>query len=155
MNYTFTRVAAYCGLRLSYYTTALLLSLAFFALVPTPYLTASPLYILLVLALAPSILKALLFSGKITEKEEKHLALPLFCKKYRYSLIMYKSMNIAYLLLFVLFASWHISYSFTTDMPKPVTALPALLAIASLLIRILGTIGYRLYFHLFPLKAMR
>lgn len=151
MNYTFSRVAAYCGLRLSYYTTALLLSLAFLALVPTPYLSASPLYILLVLALAPSILKAMLFSAK---KEATPLAFPLFCKKYGYEPAAHKSMNTAYVLLFILLAAWHISYSNSTGIPKPVTSIPSVLAIASLLTRILCTIGYRLYFRLFPLKAM-
>ena len=63
-------------------------------------------------------------------------------------------MNFTYTLLFVLFAAWHFSYSLATELPVFISMLPASTAAASLLVRILGVIGYRLYFHLFPLKAM-
>lgn len=154
MNYTFSRVAALCGLRLSYYITAALLALAFLGLAPTEYRSASPLYILLALAVLPSLLKAMLFSGKQNEKRENGLAFPLFCKKYRYDAVSYKSMNLACFLLFILLAAWHISYSRVTEIPGLVSALPALIAALSLLVRILASLGYRLYFHLCPLKAM-
>jgi len=58
-----------------------------------------------------------------------------------------------YLLLFVLLAAWQISY-INSNVPALIRNLPAFLAAASLLIRILGIAGYRLYFYLFPLKAM-
>lgn len=154
MNYTFGRVAAFCGLRLSYYTTAAALGFVFLALVPTEYRTASPLYILLALAVLPSVIRAMFFSSQQEKKRENNLAFPLFCKKYHYNFVMQKSMNLAYLLLFVLFAAWHISYSLNENYPAIITALPTLLAAISLLVRIVGVIGYRLYFHLFPLKAM-
>lgn len=155
MNYTFGRVAAHCGLRLSYYITAALLFIVFVGLALTEnYRTASPLYILLVLAVLPSLLKAIFFSNPKKEKRENDLAFPLFCQKYHYDRIMYKSMNLAYLLLFLLFAAWHISYRLVENIPPVVSALPAALAALSLLIRVLGVIGYRLYFHLFPLRAM-
>lgn len=154
MNYTFLRVASHCGLRLSYYVTAALLAITFLLLVPTEYRTATPLYILLSLALLPSLLKSMFFSGDKAQKRENALAFPLFCKKFHYDFIWYKSMNLAYLLLFLLFAAWHISYSLSTDIPAPVTSLPVFTAAACLLTRILGSIGYWLYFHLFPLKAM-
>ena len=154
MNRTFERVAAYCGLRLSYYTTAALLAAAFLILAFTEYRSASPLYILLVLAVLPSIMKSLLFSGKKKEKRENDLPFPLFCKKYHYDFIMYKSIRISYLLIFILFAAWHFACSRSGQLPAIVSSLPALLAAVSLLIRIFGVIGYRLYFRLFPLRAM-
>ena len=155
MNYTFHRVAAFCSLRLSYYSTIALLALSFLCLALTEYRTASPLYILLTLAVMPGLLKAMFFSGPKKETEEKPLAFPLFCKKYQYNLTSYKSMNLAYLLLFVLLAAWQISYSLVEDFPGIVTGLPALISVISLLIRILAFVGYHLYFRLFPLKAMR
>ncbi|MBQ8040549.1 MAG: hypothetical protein IJ274_11905 [Lachnospiraceae bacterium] len=154
MNYTFQRVASHCGLRLSYYITATLLILAFLVLIPTEHRSASPLYILLMLAVLPSLLKSMLFSGKNAQKKENNLAFPLFCKKFHYDSCQYKAMSLSYFLLFILFAAWHISYAFATNVSGPVTLLPAGTAAISLLSRILGTIGYRLYFHLFPLKAM-
>ena len=154
MNYTFQRVAALCGLRLSYYVTAALLGLSFLGLVVTDYKTPSPLYILLSLAVLPSLLEAMFFSGQKAEKRENDLSFPLFCKKYRYSSIRYKSMNLAYLLLFILLTAWHISYATSTDLPDFVTHLPVLTAALSLLTRLFGIISYRIYFHFFPLKAM-
>ena len=50
MNYTFSRVAAFCGLRLSYYSTAGLLVLIFLLLIPTEYQTPTPIYILFSMA---------------------------------------------------------------------------------------------------------
>jgi hypothetical protein len=47
INYTFQRVAALCGLRLSYYLTAALLALSFLFLAIAEQRNASPLYILL------------------------------------------------------------------------------------------------------------
>ena len=153
MNHTFGRVAAHCGLRLSYYITAALLCIAFFALTLTDYRTPSPLYILLVAAVAPSVLKAMLFENT-KQKRENAVAFPLFCKKYKYDAVLYQSMNLAYFLLFILFAAWQISYSRSEALPPLICRLPVLLAAVSLCIRLLGTIGYRLYFRLFPLKAM-
>ena len=151
MNNTFRQVAALCGLRLSYYTMAVLLSVSFLCLVVTEYRTPSPLYILLALATLPSLMKSIFF----TKKEEKPLTFPLFCKKYRYSSRQYHAMSIAYLLLFVLLAAWHISYGNADTLPVPVSILQSLIAGISLTIRILGVIGYQVYFHLFPLKSMR
>ena len=156
MNYTFSRVAAFCGLRLSYYSTAALLTLIFLLLALTEYRTATPLYILLTMAVLPSIIEAMFFSSHKEKRE--NLEFPLFRKKYNYNQIKFSSMKIAYVLLFVLLAAWHISYiNYTTNdtitslfIPK----LPSVLAITALLLRILGTLGYRLYFRLFPVKAM-
>ena len=155
MNYTFQRVASLCGLRLSFYVTAALLAATFFILVFTTYRTASPLYILLTLALMPSLLRSMLFSGTTEkEKRENTLAFPLFCKKYRYDSASYKAMNLAYLLIFILLAAWHVSYRNFSGDPVYLTALPMGTAVISLLTRLLGTLGYRIYFHRFPLKAM-
>ena len=153
MNPTFSRVAAFCGLRLSYYITAAILALAFFVLALTEYRTATPLYILLIMAVFPSVTEAIFFS-KNKVKRENELPFPLFCKKYHYNHIKFTSMKTAYLFLFVLFAAWHISYTGRTTTPLFISKLPAILAAVSLLLRILITLGYRLYFHLFPLKAM-
>ena len=153
MNYTFSRVAAFCGLRLSYYITAAILATSFLVLILAGYRSATPLYILLVMAVLPSIVEAL-FSSRYKEKRENELSFPLFCKKYRYDRVRFSSMKIAYLLLFVLFAAWHISYTGHTITPAFIPKLPGVLAAASLLLRILATLGYRLYFRLFPLKAM-
>jgi len=154
MNYTFSRVASLCGLRLSYYSTAAMLAISFLALALTEYRTASPLYILLTMAVLPSIMKTLFFSSAHKEKRESALAFPLFCKKYNYSTVLSKTMNISYLFLFILLSAWMLSYSKSTA-PFLVRRLPVLITGFSLLIRILGVIGYRLYFHLFPTKAMR
>jgi len=155
MNYTFGRVAAHCGLRLSYYTTAALIGLAFLVLVPTEYRTATPLYILLVMFLAPSLTKAMFFSNASKNKRENALAFPLFCKKYGYDSITYKSMSISYLLVFILFAAWQFAHlTFTDSAPVFARYLPVILSTACLLIRLLGTLWYRLYFRFFPLRAM-
>ena len=53
MNHTFSRVAAFCGLSLSYYITAALLAPAFVVLALTGYRSATPLYILLAMAVSP------------------------------------------------------------------------------------------------------
>ena len=155
MNETFRKVASSCGLRLSYYATAALLAIAFLCLVPTEHLTPSPLYILLCLAALPSVIKAMFFSSGNAKKKEPALAYPLFCKKYHYDYIAYRSMSISYILLFVLLAAWHISYLPQTDNPAVLQNLPALLGSAGLLIRIFAVLGYRLYFRFFPLQAMR
>jgi len=155
MNNTFRKVASFCGLRLSYYTTAALLAITFLVLIPTAYISASPLYILLSLAILPSAVKAMFFSSEKYKKKEYALAYPLFCKKYRYDFIACQSMSVSYLLLFVLFAAWHISCASQTDIPALLQNLPLLLAGSSLLIRILAVLGYRLYFRFFPLHAMR
>ena len=155
MNTTFRKVAAFCGLRLSYYTTAALLAVIFLALIPTAYISASPLYILLTLAVLPSVVKAMFFTEEKNKKKEYAPAYPLFCKKFRYDFIAYKAMNVSYLLLFVLFAAWHISCSSQQDIPALLQNLPVLLACISLLIRIFAVLGYLLYFRFFPLHAMR
>ncbi len=154
MNYTFGRVAAHCGLRLSYYTTTALLCIIFFILTMTVYRTPSPLYILLVAAVSPSIIKSIFFYNGKQQKRENALAFPLFCKKYKYDAVLYQSMNISYLLLFVMLAAWQFSYTRSSNLPAFICKLPLLLATISLCIRIMATIGYRLYFRLFPLKAM-
>ena len=135
MNHTFSRVSAFCGLRLSYYTTAALLAVAFLVLAMSEYRTPSPLYILLTLAVLPSLLKAMLFSSPKAKERESDLAFPLFCKKYKYEVIQYKSMNAAYLLLFLLLAAWQISYSPAKGAPDPVAFLPSFIAALSLLVR--------------------
>jgi len=152
MNYTFSRVAAHCGLRLSYYTTALLIAITFLVLVFTEYKTASPLYILLCLAVLPSLLKAILFSKET--KRENALTFPLFCQKYHYNTELYRAMNLSYFLILILLVAWRFSYTLSANSPELIAHLPELIAAVSLLVRLLGVIGYRLYFHLFPLKAM-
>lgn len=154
MNYTFSRVASFCGLRLSYYSTAALIFISFLALAVTEYLSASPLYILLTMAVLPAITEAVFFSKQKTKKRKNGLSFPLFCAKYHYNEVKFKAMKIAYLLLFILLAAWHISYTGHTTIPAFIRTLPAILAAASLLLRVLITLGYRLYFHFFPLKAM-
>ena len=155
MNNTFSRVAALCGLRLSYYVTAAMLAIAFLVFALTGYQTASPLYILLTLAVLPSLVKSIFISNQNKEKNKVPAAYPLFCKKYHYSAAQYKVMSIAYLFILILLAAWHISYFSATALPAPIPRIPSLIAALSLLTRILGVLGYRLYFHLFPLKAMR
>ena len=153
MNYTFSRVAAFCGLRLSYYSTAALLAIIFLLLAPTEYRTPTPLYILLTMAVLPSVIEAMFFSN-YKKKRENDLSFPLFCQKYKYNPIKFSAMKIAYLLLFILLAAWHISYSNVTMTSVFIPKFPAILAAVALLLRILGTLGYRLYFQLFPFKAM-
>lgn len=152
MNYTFSRVAAFCGLRLSYYSTAALLTIIFLLLIPTEYQTPTPVYILFTMALLPSITEAMFFSNHKEKRENPEF--PLFCKKYKYDQIKFSSMKIAYVLLFVLLGAWHISYTNHTIDLVLIPKLPAILAATALLIRILGTLGYRLYFQLFPVEAM-
>ncbi len=153
MNYTFSQVASHCGLRLSYYTTAALVAITFLVLVFAEHTTVSPLYILLCMAVLPSLLKAMFFSKET--KRENELAFPLFRKKYRYNTENHKAMNLAYLLTLLLFAAWHISYLPHPETPTLIRLLPSLSASISLFLRLIAVIGYRIYFHLFPLKAMR
>ena len=153
MNYTFSRVAAFCGLRLSYYSTAALLTFIFLLLIPTEYRTPTPVYILFTMALLPSVIEAMLFSN-CKEKRENGLAFPLFRKKYKYNWVKFSSMKIAYVLLFVLLAAWHISFINYTMTSALIPKLPVILAVTALLLRILGTVGYLLYFRLFTFKAM-
>ena len=153
MNYTFSRVAAFCGLRLSYYSTAALLTIIFLLLIPTEYQTPTPVYILFTMALLPSITEAMFFSNHKEKRENPEF--PLFCKKYKYDQIKFSSMKIAYVLLFILLAAWHISYINSTSLPTIVTSLPALIAIINLTTRLFTTIAYQIYFTYFPLKAMR
>lgn len=153
MNYTFQRVAAFCGLRLSYYASIALLAIAFLVLAVTEYRTPSPLYMLLTAAVLPALIRSMFFP--VQKEKRENTEFPLFCKKYHYDSTAHKSMNIAFLLLFFLLAAWHISYHSGNEVPALIAALPALFAVIILLIRILSTIGFRLYFHFFPLKAMR
>ena len=157
INYTFQRVAALCGLRLAYYITAATLAIEFISMSVTKYRTPSPLYILLVLAVLPSLLQTMLFSSQKQKnaKRENPLPFPLFCKKYRYDANSHKAVNLAYFLLFLLFAAWHISYALSTGFPLLIRILPTATAFLSLVTRLLGTLLYRLYFLLFPFKAMR
>lgn len=155
MNNTFCKVASFCGLRFSYYATAAMLTVIFLTLIVTGYISASPLYILLTMAVLPSVIKALFFSPDKKKKKEYALAYPLFCKKYHYNTIAYRSMNISYLLTFVLIAAWHIACVSQIGLPAIVRNLPFLLGGCSLLLRILAVLYYRLYFHFFPLRAMR
>lgn len=157
INYTFQRVAALCGLRLSYYVTAAALIFSFLFLTLLEYRTGSPLYILLFLALLPSLVHTILFSSEKqkNEKRENSLSFPLFCKKYRYQSSFHQAMKIAYFFIFLLLAAWHISCSSDTELPELLRMLPAGIAALSLITRVFGTIGYRIYFHTFPFKAMR
>ena len=153
MNHTFSRVAAFCGLRFSYYGTAALVAITFLVLVFTGYRSATPLYILLLMAIIPSLVEVIFFS-KHKEKRENEVSFPLFCKKYKYNQIKFSSMKIAYVLLFVLLAAWHISFINYTMTSALIPKLPVILAVTALLLRILGTVGYLLYFRLFTFKAM-
>lgn len=153
MQHTFRRVAAFCGLRLSYYATAALLALVFFVLLFTKYQTATPLYLLVAVLLLPGILKSVVFPDR--QKRENDVSFPLFCQKYHYDFLSGRALNLSCLLLYVLFAAWQISYRSAEDFPVFVTHLPVWIAAASLLMRIVFTLGYYLYFCFFPLKAMR
>lgn len=153
MNYTFSRVAAFCGLRMSYYITAVIIGIVFVILAFAGYRTATPIYILLSMAVFPSVTEALFFPAH-KKKRENDLSFPLFCAKYHYNEIKFKSMKIAYLLLFILLAAWHISYTGHTTAPAFIRTLPVILAAVSLLLRILVTLGYRVYFRFFPFKAV-
>ncbi len=152
MQHTFRQVAAFCGLRLSYYTTAALLAIVFFILLFTDYITATPLYILVAAVLLPGIIKSMFFAD--SKKRRNDMAFPLFCKKYHYNFLSSRALNISCFLLFILFAAWHISYRFTEEIPFGVTQLPLWMTAASLLLRLVGTLSYYLYFRLFPWKAM-
>ena len=80
MNHTFSRVAAFCGLRLSYYITAALLAPAFVVLALTGYRSATPLYILLAMAVSPSVIEAIFFS-KRQSKERKRITISSLLQK--------------------------------------------------------------------------
>lgn len=153
MQHTFRQVAAFCGLRLSYYATAILLAIVFFALLFTEYKTATPLYLLVAAMLLPGILKSVVFPDN--KKRENDMPFPLFCQKYHYDVLSGRALNLSCLLLFILFAAWQASYRSAEDFPVFVTHLPVWITAASLLARLLLTLGYYLYFCLFPVKAMR
>ena len=71
MNHTFSRVAAFCGLRLSYYITAALLAITFIVLILTGYRSATPVYILLIMAVLPSVIEAVFFSKHNEKRREE------------------------------------------------------------------------------------
>ena len=56
--------------------------------------------------------------------------------------------------LFVMLFAWNISY-IGSSYPEYITNLPFFVGCISLLLRLVITIGYRIYFYCFPLKAMR
>lgn len=156
-NYIFRKVAALCGLQISFYITLTLLILSFLGLILAGYRTASPLYILIFAAILPEWIQMVVFpkSDKKKEKRENGLPFPLFCKKYHYTIKRHKSMNLACLVLFLMLGAWHISYINSTSLPAIVTALPSFIAILNLITRLFATIIYQIYFTYFPLKAMR
>ena len=154
-NRLFRRVASFCGLRVSYYVTETAVALAFFLLILTENRTVSPLYIILSALLLPGLLKAMLYPDTPkTQKRENGTAFPLFCKKYHYDTRTHTSMNLAYLLLFIMLLAWRISY-INSSRPEFIINLPVLIGCLSLFLRLAVTIGYQIYFRFFPLKAMR
>lgn len=155
MNQLFRRVASFCGLRLSYYTTTVAVALAFFLLILTENRTVSPLYITLSALVMPGLIKAMLYpESSKKEKRENVSAFPLFCKKYHYNARVHTSMNLAYLLLFVMLFAWRISYLGSSH-SEFIVNLPVLTGCLSLLLRTVLTIGYQIYFRCFTLQAMR
>ena len=154
-TYIFRQVAAMCGLRISYYIAAALLSLTVIILPLIGYRTATPIYILFTMALLPGLTHAMFFSSEKNEKRENGTPFPLFRKKYKYNPNRHKALNISHLLLFILLAAWRFSYAGTSGLSVYVTELPTGIAIISILSRILITAFYHLYFRFFPLKAMR
>lgn len=156
-NHLFHQVASFCGLRLSYYITEGMVAVLFLMLVLTEHSTVSPLYIVLSALVMPGIIKAMLFSedsAKQKKKKENSSPFPFFCKKYHYDANTYTALRIAYLILFVMLLAWRISYLNSTK-PNWITLLPILVGGLSLLLRIGISIGYLIYFRLFPTKAMR
>ena len=150
-----SRVASFCGLRLSLWITAGILFLLFVVLSLSGYRTATPLYILLTCLLLPSLIHGAAFGQDNKKKEqERALPLPLFRKKYQYNSTKHICANISYLIVVLMFAVWHISCQ-GMDSPAFFTRIPISIALFSLFLRLIITISYRIYFQYFPLKAMR
>lgn len=157
MHALFRQVAAFCGLRLSYYLTEAIVAILFFMLVLTENRTVSPLYIVLSALVMPSIIKAMLFpeeQKKQKKKKESSSPLPLFCKKYRYDATMHTSFRIAYLILFIMLLAWRVSY-LNSQKPDWIILLPIWTGGISLILRLGISMGYQIYFRHFPMKAMR
>jgi len=149
-----SQVAAYCSLRISLFATAGILSLLFLYLALNGYRTGTPLYILLTCLLLPSLIHGAAFGQNNKKENRDHtLPLPLFRKKYQYSSTKHICANISYLIVILMFAAWHLSFR-GKDVPDFIASMPSVIAILSFFLRIAATVGYRLYFHFFPIKAM-
>lgn len=146
------RVASFCGLRLSVFSGALLLFVFAFLLVITGNRSASPMYILVAIAVFPYLLRITFFKNKETEGS---LPLPLFRQKHKYTAEKNTTMNLAFFLLVFLLTVWQYSYSKNTGAPPWVTFVPLAILVAVLLCRILATVIYRIYFHFSVLRTMQ
>lgn len=154
MDLLFYRVAAYRGLTISGYVLSALLALSFLCLVFTEYKTPSPLYLLFLYSVLPYLLRTLLEQRASAQKKEEPF-FPLFCRKYHYSKLRHTAASISYLIAFCLLGAWHLSYVFFPGKPDLVCRLPAFIAAVSLLVRLISTVCYRIYFRKDPLRAMR
>lgn len=155
MELLFFRVAAYRGLMLSGYVLSALLAFSFLCLLLTEYKTPSPFYLLFLYSVLPYLIRTLLEQKYAHQKKEEESLFPLFCRKYHYSKLRHTAASISYLIAFFLLGAWHFSYAFHAETPVLISRLPACIAAASLFVRLVATICYRVYFRRNPLRAMR
>lgn len=155
MDLLFYHVAAYRGLTLSGYALSALLALSFLCLLLTEYKTPSPLYLLFLYSVLPYLLRTLLEQRNSSRQKREDCLFPLFCRKYHYSGLRHTAASLSYLIAFFMLGAWHLSYVFHPGKPVFVCRLPACIAAVSLLVRLIATICYRIYFRKNPLRAMR
>lgn len=155
MDLLFYRVAAYRGLILSGYVLSALLALSFLFLIFTKYKTPSPLYLLFLYSILPYLIHTLLEQKYAIHQKKEDCLFPLFCHKYRYSKLRHSAASISYLIAFFMLAAWHLSYMLHPGKPVLVCRLPDCIAAVSLLVRLIATTCYRIYFRRNPLRAMR
>lgn len=147
------RLAAYRGLMLSYRSLQLLLIAAFLVLALTEQASLSPLYIVLVLALLPLPLESVFRSR--AKKRENDASFPLLSQKYRYTPERHAAYRIVCLIGFLMLLAWRLNYVLFPIGTDWVMLLPILLCAGALCLRIGITLFYRIYFRLFPLRALK
>lgn len=151
MKYEIRAIANYKALMISKYYIALLLSLVSLYLGYLRY-NPSSLYILFILAVFPYAISVGLrdYSGRgknrflIRITLEKDFLLSNMKKKYKYTTINHVANSIAYPVILVLIGLWQFRNNSAFGMNDLLRNIPSFILMTGLLLRLLGTIFYRL-----------
>lgn len=161
MNLCLYRIASFRGLQLSCYHIAIMLVMSFTALLFTESKTVSPIYILLVLGLLPSLVESVAKSRQArreqqnNKRENSTVPFPLLIQKYHYSDNRQTALNFTYIIVLLLIAAWRFNYLLFPVSTQWICDLPVYCIAGSLVSRIVISIGYNMYFRFFPIQSMR
>lgn len=159
LNLCLNRLASYRGVVLSCRSLAVMLIVSFLVLAFGSGKTLAPLYIVLTLGLLPPFLSSVISASKrYQNKYGDELSKPLFPllqRKYNFSELRFLSLNLTYIIILLLLLTWRIHYILFPSTSVFLCYLPVFIIGISLLLRILCTVGYLIYFRLFPLHAIR